>query len=52
MEIIEFCRKFARMINNEIPKTIEKSHEFYKKIHQVNEKCHIHLVMKITEITE
>ena len=49
MELLDFCRKDARRINNEIPNTIEKWHEFYKKIHHVHEKCHIPLVSNITE---
>ena len=52
MELLEFCRKYSRRINNEITKTIEKFHEFYKKIHQVHEKCHIPLVSKIIELLE
>ena len=52
LPLMEFCRKAARRINNEITNTIEKCHEFYKKIHHVHEKCHIPLVQKITELPE
>ena len=44
MALLEFCRKVARRINNEIPKTIENFHDCYNKILQVHEKCHIPLV--------
>ena len=50
MVLLEFCRKASRRINNEIPKTIEKFHDFYKKIHQVHEKCHNPLVQSIVEL--
>ena len=52
MELLEFCKKYARRINNEIPKTIEKCIDFYKKIHQVHEKCRIPLVPYITDLPE
>ena len=52
MALLEFCRKAARRINNEIPKAIEKLHDLYEKIHQGHEKCHIPLVQKITELPE
>ena len=52
MALLEFCRKATRRINNEIPKTIEKFHDFYKKIHRVHEKCHIPLAPKITNLPE
>ena len=52
MALLEFCRKAARRINNEVLKTIEKCHDFYKKIHQVHEKCHIPLGSNITELLE
>ena len=48
MTLLEFCRKDARRINNEIPKTMEECQDYYKKIHQFHENCHIPLVWKIT----
>ena len=50
MELLDFCRKASRKISNEIPKTMEKCQDFYKWIHQVYEKCQIHLVQNINEL--
>ena len=43
-------KKVASRINNEIPKTIKKCHDIYKKIHAVHDKRHIPLVPKIIEL--
>ena len=48
--LLEFCRKVARRLSNDISKIVEKCEEFYKKIHQVHKKCQIPLVPKITDL--
>ena len=50
MALPEFCRKDSVRLNNEIDKTMEKCTEFYKKINQVNDKCHLSLATKITDL--
>ena len=50
MVLLEFCRKDTQRLSNEISKTVEKCEDFYKKIHQVHEKCQIPLVPKITNL--
>ena len=50
MVLLEFCRKVSQRLSSDISKTIEKCEAFYNKIKQVHEKCHIHLVPKITDL--
>ena len=52
MALLEFCRKSSVRLNNEISKTLEKCDEFYKKMHQVHEKCQLYLVAKITDLPD
>ena len=50
MALLEFCRKATRKLSNKIPMTMGKCQYFYKKIHQVYEKCQIPLLLNITEL--
>ena len=50
MALLEFCRKASVRLNNEIAKTLKKCDDFYKKIHQVHDKCHLSWVAKITDL--
>ena len=48
--LLEFCRKSSWLLSRDIYKTVIKCEGFYKKIHQLHEKCHIPLVPKITNL--
>ena len=51
MALLEFCRKASTKLSNEIPKTMEKCEDLYKKIHQFHEKYQDPSVPKITDVT-
>ena len=48
--LLDFCMNSSHRLSNEISKTVENYEDFYNKIHQVHEKFHIPLVLKITDL--
>ena len=52
MTLMEFYRKAFVRLNNGIDKNLEKCDEFYKMIYQVQKKCKLSLVAKITDLPD